>query len=38
MIRSVHMNCCLTAQIHFMLFKGPGFFKFFFKSAEMLTN
>ena len=31
MIRSVHMNCCLTAQIRFMLFKGPGSFKKFFK-------
>ncbi len=31
MIRSVHMNCCLTAQICFMLFKGPGSFNFFLK-------
>jgi hypothetical protein len=30
MIRSVHMNCCLTAQVRFMLFKGPGSFKIFF--------
>ncbi len=30
MIRSVHMNCCLTAQIRFMHFKGPGSFKNFF--------
>ncbi len=30
MIRSVHTNCCLTAQIRFMRFKGPGSFKFFF--------
>jgi hypothetical protein len=31
MIRSVHMNSCLAAQIRFMLFKGPGSFKNFFK-------
>jgi hypothetical protein len=31
MIRSVHMNCCLTAQIRFMLFKEPGSFKTFLK-------
>jgi hypothetical protein len=38
MIRSVHMNCCLTAQIGFMHFKGPGSFKKIFKSAKILTN
>jgi hypothetical protein len=38
MIRSVHMNCCLTAQIRFMHFKGPGSFNFCFKSAKILTN
>ncbi len=27
MIRSEHMKSCLTAQIRFMLFKGPGPFK-----------
>ncbi len=27
MIRSVHMNSCLAAQIGFLLFKGPGSFK-----------
>jgi hypothetical protein len=31
MIRSVHMNSCLAAQIRFMLFKGPGSFKKNFK-------
>ena len=31
MIRSEHMKRCLTAQIRFMLFKGPGSFKTFFK-------
>jgi len=31
MIRSVHMNSCLAAQIRFMLFKGPGPFKKIFK-------
>ncbi len=31
MIRSEHMKSCLTAQIRFMLFKGPGPFKKFFK-------
>jgi hypothetical protein len=31
MIRAVHMNSCLAAQIRFMLFKGPGSFKKFFK-------
>jgi hypothetical protein len=31
MIRSVHMNSCLAAQIRFMLFKGPGSLKKFFK-------
>jgi hypothetical protein len=31
MIRSEHMKSCLTAQIHFMLFKGPGSFKINFK-------
>ncbi len=30
MIRSEHMKSCLTAQICFMLFKGPGPFKKFF--------
>ncbi len=29
MIRSEHMRSCLTAQIRFMLFKGPGSFKKF---------
>ncbi len=38
MIRSVHMNCCLTAQIRFMHFKGPGSFKKMLKSAKILTN
>jgi hypothetical protein len=27
MIRSVHINSCLAAQIRFLLFKGPGSFK-----------
>jgi hypothetical protein len=31
MIRSEHMKSCLTAQIRFMLFKGPGSFKKMFK-------
>jgi hypothetical protein len=31
MIRSVHMNNCLAAQIRFLLFKGPGSFKTIFK-------
>ena len=31
MIRSEHMESCLTAQIRFMLFKGPGSFKKIFK-------
>jgi hypothetical protein len=31
MIRSEHMKSCLTAQIWFMLFKGPGSFKINFK-------
>ncbi len=31
MIRLVHMNSCLAAQIRFMLFKGPGSFKKIFK-------
>jgi hypothetical protein len=31
MIRSGHMKSCLTAQICFMLFKGPGSFKKIFK-------
>jgi hypothetical protein len=31
MIRSVHINSCLAAQIRFMLFKGPGSFKKVFK-------
>ena len=31
MIRSEHMNSGLTAQIRFMLFKGPGPFKKNFK-------
>jgi hypothetical protein len=31
MIRSEHMKSCLTAQIRFMLFKGPGSFKKKFK-------
>jgi len=38
MIRSEHMKSCLAAQIRFMLFKGLGPLKIFFKSAEMLTN
>jgi hypothetical protein len=31
MIRSVHMNCCLTAQVSFILFKGQVSFKIFFE-------
>jgi hypothetical protein len=31
MIWSEHMKSCLTAQIRFILFKGPGPFKIFFK-------
>jgi hypothetical protein len=31
MIWSEHMKSCLAAQIHFMLFKGPGSFKIIFK-------
>ncbi len=31
MIRSVHMNSYLAAQIGFLLFKGPGSFKTIFK-------
>jgi hypothetical protein len=31
MIRSVHINSCLPAQIRFLLFKGPGSFKTIFK-------
>ncbi len=31
MIRLEHMKSCLAAQIRFMLFKGPGSFKKFFK-------
>ncbi len=31
MIQSEHMKSCLTAQIRFMLFKGPGSFKKIFK-------
>jgi hypothetical protein len=31
MIRSEHMKSCLTAQLRFMLFKGPGSFKKIFK-------
>ena len=38
MIRSEHMKSCLTAQMCFMHFKGPGPFKKNLKSAEMLTN
>ncbi len=38
MIRSVHMNCCLTAQVSFMLFKGPGSFKFFFLICENIDE
>jgi hypothetical protein len=36
MIRSEHMKSCLAAQIRFMLFKGPGSFKHFFKICENL--
>jgi hypothetical protein len=35
MIRSEHMKSCLTAQIRFLLFKGPGFFK---KSKKVCGN
>ncbi len=38
MIRSVHMNCCLTAQIRFMHFKGPGSFKNFFKICKNIDE
>jgi hypothetical protein len=38
MIRSVHMNCCLTAQIRFMHFKGPGSFKKNFKICENIDE
>jgi hypothetical protein len=31
MIRSEHMKSCLVAQKRFLLFKGPGSFKRFFK-------
>jgi hypothetical protein len=31
MIRSEHMKSCFAAQIHIMLFKGPGSFKTNFK-------
>jgi hypothetical protein len=31
MIRSIHMKSCLASQIRFMLFKGLGSFKNFFK-------
>jgi hypothetical protein len=31
MIRSEHMKSCLAAQKRFLLFKGPGSFKIFFK-------
>jgi hypothetical protein len=31
MIRSVHINSCLAAKKRFLLFKGPGSFKIFFK-------
>jgi hypothetical protein len=37
-IQSEHMKSCLTTQKRFLLFEGPGSFKIFFKSAEMLTN
>ncbi len=33
MIRSVHINSCLAAQIRFLLFKGPGSFKTIFKTG-----
>jgi hypothetical protein len=36
MIRSEHMKSCLAAQIRFMLFKGPGSFKIFFKICRNL--
>jgi hypothetical protein len=35
MIRSEHMKSCLAAEKRFLLFKGPGPFKKFLKSAEM---
>jgi hypothetical protein len=38
MIRSEHMKSCLTAQICFLLFKGPGSFKKILKSAEMYVE
>jgi hypothetical protein len=38
MIRSVHMNCCLTAQIRFMHFKGLGSFKNNFKICENIDE
>ncbi len=38
MIRSEHMKSCLTAQICFLLFKGPGSFKKNFLIAEMWSN
>ena len=31
MIRAEHIKSCLTAQIHFLMFKGPGSFKTIFK-------
>jgi hypothetical protein len=31
MIQSEHMKSCLTAQKRFLMFKGPGSFKTFFK-------
>jgi hypothetical protein len=34
MIRSEHMKSCLTAQIRFLLFKGPGSFKICFKNLR----
>ncbi len=36
--RSVHMNCCLIAQIRFMHFKGPGSFKIFFLICENIDE
>ncbi len=38
MIRSVHMNCCLSAQIRFMHFKGTGSFNKFFKICENIDE
>jgi hypothetical protein len=32
------MNCCLTAQIRFMHFKGPGSFKIFLKICENIDE